>query len=258
MKAHLLMTAALAAPFFFVHVARADEPAVIVVQNDQPASAPMPAPAPYERTTHGTPGAYSDPNHGDDDDSDGPRARKGFQMSIRTGYALPMGSIYAGEKMSQGFGGQVPFLFDIGGKVHKYIFVGGYLGLNFGGCGDLVANDCAAVSFRIGGEIIGSFRPGAVVNPWLGYGIGIEVSGISANNGTSSLSLFAPEFGHFMGGVDFRVSRGFGIGPFVDFALGEYTSASATVNNVTQTGNLADQKTLHEWLTLGAKFTIFP
>ncbi|MEO7109637.1 MAG: hypothetical protein ABI183_04280 [Polyangiaceae bacterium] len=260
MKAHFFIAAAVAAPLFFVRGARADQPAV-VVENDQPAQTaptptpPPPPPAEYQRTTKGTPGAYSDP---DNDESDGPRARTGFQMSLRTGYALPMGSSVGGQKMSQDFGGQVPFLIDIGGKIHPNIFIGGNLGLNVGGCGDLVANDCATVSLRIGAEIIFSILPRNRVNPWVGYGIGLEASGISVNNGTQSISLFGPEYGHFLGGVDFRVNRVFGIGPFLDYGIGEYTSASVTANGITQDGTFTTGKTLHEWLTLGAKFTFFP
>ncbi len=61
-----------------------------------------------------------------------PPPRVGFQMDIRTGYALPMGTFAENVKMSDIASGQVPFIVDIGGKVIPELFIGGYLGLAFG------------------------------------------------------------------------------------------------------------------------------
>ncbi len=224
-----------------------------------PANQTPPPPAEYQRTTHGTAGAYSDPDS--DHASNAPRARTGFQLALRTGYAIPMGSAYNGVSQSDVYGGQVPFIVDIGGKIIPNLFIGGYLGLNIGGCGNQIQGSCASASFRIGAEIIYDIIPDGLVNPWIGYGIGIESSAVSANNGNSSISLFGPEFGHFTGGVDFRVSRVFGLGPVVDFGLGEYTSGSVTENggqNGDSVTSSIENKSLHEWLTVGAKFTFFP
>jgi hypothetical protein len=69
------------------------------------------------------------------------------------------------------------------------------------------------------------------------------------------------EFAHFMAGLDFRLTRVVGIGPFADFAIGQYsrTSSETTINGVTVKSDGDIQNTaLHEWLTIGAKFTIFP
>ena len=64
-----------------------------------------------------------------------------------------------------------------------------------------------------------------------------------------------------MAGADYRVSEVVCIGPFADFALGQYGSASleATRNGVSKksNGDLANPS-LHEWLTLGLKGTFFP
>src|SRR4051812_1724874 len=73
--------------------------------------------------------------------SGAPPARTGFQMALRTGYAVPMGNARGANPgstgsdlaMSDGFSGQVPIFIEIGGKVIPNLFVGGYLGLGFGG-----------------------------------------------------------------------------------------------------------------------------
>jgi hypothetical protein len=256
MKAHFTFCAAAASALFFVHSARADEPGV-VVETDPPAAMPAPtkpvdAPPPaYERTTHGTPGRI------DEDEGDGPRSRVGFQMAVRTGYQIPLGSAANQLKMSDAFGGQVPVILDIGGKPIPNLFIGGYLGLAFGGCGAQLqnTNGCLSDSLTIGAEVAYSFIPNSRFNPWIGYGIGLAASAIGANGQTVSLS--GVDIGHFMGGLDFRLTRGFGIGPFVDFGLGEYLSVTEDLGNGSVNGDV-NGKALHEWLLLGVKLTVFP
>lgn len=76
--------------------------------------------------------------------------------------------------------------------------------------------------------------------------------------GTSvTQSIAGPEFAHLMGGVDFRVSKVFGIGPFLDFSLGQYSSVGGSGGSSSTSADIKD-KALHQWLTLGGKFTFFP
>ncbi len=183
-------------------------------------------------------------------------ARTGFQMALRGDYAIPFGSTQSGLKQNEAFGGRItPFFFDIGYKPRRHFFVGGYFGFGIGGCGDAIPagnNGCGTVTARVGAEIIYGFLPAARLNPWVGYGIGIEWVGME---GTDAGSFFGPELGNFMGGFDVRVSRGLGLGPFVNFGIGEYTSITLPVDGPPQTHF---DKTLHEWLSLGVRFTILP
>ena len=57
-------------------------------------------------------------------------------------------------------------------------------------------------------------------------------------------------------GVDFRLTKIFGIGPFVDFSFGKYTNE--TIEPRAPAGDDIANKAMHEWLTLGAKFLFFP
>ncbi len=188
-----------------------------------------------------------------------PPPRVGFQMDIRTGYALPMGTFAENVKMSDIASGQVPFIVDIGGKVIPELFIGGYLGLAFGGAGgrqkDLCDNsdlDCTVFDIHFGAEAQYHILPGGPVNPWIGYGLGYESLGmsVSRNGTTTSSSVGGFEFARFMGGVDFRVTRVFGVGPFVDLSMATFSTAS---NGATIT-----EKGTHEWLTLGVRFVFFP
>lgn len=202
---------------------------------------------------------------------DAPKARTGFQLALRTGVSIPLGKVQEGEDVSDAFSPQVPLIVDIGGKIIPQLFLGAYLGIAFGGAAgqfsdacDRANLSCVAVGFRIGAQIQYHILPAAKLNPWIGYGIGYEavaLAGSRDDNNKFSAALGGVEYAHLMAGLDFRVSRGFGIGPFADFAIGEYSKSTieTTTNGQTtkQDGDLANTA-LHQWLTLGAKFTFFP
>ena len=71
------------------------------------------------------------------------------------------------------------------------------------------------------------------------------------------MSVGGFEYAHFMGGVDFRLNDGFGIGPVVDFSIGEYSHAHYDSGRTTTDEDIQNKAT-HEWLTLGVRFVFFP
>lgn len=190
-----------------------------------------------------------------------PPARRGFEMALRTGYSIPFGSASQGQKMSDFATGQVPLIVDVGGKVLPELFIGGYVGLAFGGeagaakqaC-DSNGGGCVNVAVTLVIEAQYHILPAGKVNPWLGYGIGIEsIAGSAGNNGGDTSGFTGWQYARFSGGVDFRLNRVFGVGPFVDLALGDYSKAdfNSTHLDIAQT-------TMHEWLTIGARFVFLP
>jgi hypothetical protein len=231
-----------------------------------PSAAPVAAPAPVAGPTSAqTPAARAETEAV----SEAPPARSGFQMAVRTGYSLPLGQVSGDANSGQSdiFGGHVPIMVDLGGKVSDHVFVGGYLGLGFGGAGNKLEPICSRsdvtciqVSLRIGAEIQYHFSPAERTNPWIGYGIGLESTGIGANSstGNATTTVVGPEFARFMAGVDFRLSPGFGIGPYADITLGQYSN-SATKNSigVNQSSDITNTA-LHEWLTFGIRGVVFP
>jgi len=199
-----------------------------------------------------------------------PAPRVGFQMDIRTGYSLPMGKANGPmpvvglpeQQLSDISSGQVPLFVDIGAKVIPELFIGGYFGLAFGGAGgttkaacELNRVDCLTVDVHFGVEAQYHILPAGQVNPWIGYGLGFEsfalgrsVGGVTVSEGYSGF-----EFARFMAGVDFRLSRVVGVGPFADLAMtsfGSYNPGSTSVS-LPETG-------VHEWLTLGVRVVFFP
>lgn len=197
-----------------------------------------------------------------------PRARVGFQMALRTGYAVPMGKLSdrSNADLSNFFSGQVPVFVEIGGKPNPHLFLGGYFGLGVGGAAGVqkdaceTANaSCVAVGLRLGAEIQYHILPEGSTNPWLGYGIGYESLAISGSAGgtTESVAVGGLEYAHLMGGVDFRLSHGFGLGPVVDFSVGQYSHARFESGSTTIDEDIQSQAT-HQWLTFGARFVFFP
>ncbi|WP_434041431.1 MULTISPECIES: hypothetical protein [Sorangium] len=202
---------------------------------------------------------------------DAPPAAKGFQMAVRSGYAIPMGDATGAgdDALSSTFGGQVPVLVELGARYSNNLFFGLYAGLGFGGPGSVadqtcISNgvSCSTQTFRIGPEMQVHLRPGSQVNPWLGYGIGLELATMSMSGpgGDVSMSLVGVEFAHLMAGVDFRLSRAFGVGPVFDLSLGQYSSVTTELDGVQMpaaSGQIAETG-LHAWMSLGARVVLFP
>lgn len=206
-----------------------------------------------------------------------PLARRGFQLAVQSGLALPMGDMTGagGDKLSNTFGNQVPVFVDVGMKLNEHFFVGGYVGMGFGGGGPGVGcgtdYNCFALTSRFGAQVQYHVLPAAKANPWFGLGIGLETASLLASarartdsygqplpkNADATLSAFGPEFARATAGLDLRISRGFGIGPVVQGAIAEYTSVNVEQGNVSTVGPLR-YKGVHEWVTFGARGVIFP
>lgn len=205
-----------------------------------------------------------------------PPAQQGFQMAFRTGFAIPLGAVAGSAPtdvladevaMSDLVAVHVPIIIDIGGKVSKNVFLGGYLGLSFGGAGgdaadtcDALNASCASAGFRFGAQVHYQFQPAEKMNPWIGYGIGFESLAFvqSRNDQEAALGVGGFEFAHLMAGLDFRLSHGFGIGPFVDFSMGSYSRFTFEADGLPDADGDIDETALHEWLMVGARFVILP
>jgi len=206
----------------------------------------------------------------DDEKSDAPKARTGFQMALRTGVAIPLGELEKDGKMSDFTGVQVPVIIDLGGKIIPNLFLGGYLGISVGGAAGKLADtcdkaslSCTSIGGRIGAQIQYHIIPEGKINPWIGYGIGYELLGVSGegNNVKLSAATAGIEFAHLMAGADFRISKGFGIGPFADFSIGQYSVAtveSTVAGKTTKRDGDIENTAIHQWLMLGARFVFFP
>jgi hypothetical protein len=229
------------------------QPNVTVVQTPAPVVTQAQGPQPY-------PAPEADPDAP-------PPARTGFQIALRTGYSVPFGHVAGDRTMSDMFTGQVPLFVELGAKVHRNVFVGVYTALSFGGAGDAFdkvcsgGDKCVGVGFRIGVEAQYHFRPAEKVNPWAGYGLGLESAAVGRSGGGNdqTTAVGGIEFARFSGGVDFRLSRVVAIGPALDVSLGRYTATSTDINGVKTDDTIpSNERRTHGWMTLGVRLTFLP
>ena len=210
--------------------------------------------------------------------SDGGRpARTGFQMAFRTGVAFPLGKATQapGDSLASRYSWQWPLQIDLGAKVTQHVHVGGYFTLAFGAEGDDAAieqycddddadleNDigCSAVGFRLGVQGQYHFRPDQTVNPWLGYGLGLEATtqvlqdtprGYEESTTSSGIT-----YAKLDAGLDFRLPVG--LGPYLEVAFGRFTKSSTRINGDSTFSGSIDERAWHAWFTLGVRLVVFP
>jgi opacity protein-like surface antigen len=202
-------------------------------------------------------------------------AKTGFQAHFRTGVSAPMGNASgdSGDKLARRYAWQIPFAVDLGAKVTRFVFVGGYLHLGVGAEGsdarveDLCDDDdedwendvsCSAVNVRLGIEAEYGFDPGGHVSPWLGYGFGMEAgvqsirdsTGYRENNTATGIT-----WAQLSGGLDVRNAVGWG--PFAELSLGRYMTTRTEVGGQHSTTDI-DDRAFHVWATLGMRLVVRP
>jgi len=209
-----------------------------------------------------------------------PEARTGFQMHFvpLTGVLFPFGGATSGrgDSLSSRYGWQwMPLELGLGAKLIDSLYLGGYLNVGVGWEGsDLrteahceAGNDavddvsCSAVSTRLGLELRYSFTPAESMNGWIGYGIGMTTGSQTISDAgrySETSTAQGIELGRLTGGLDFRASSGFGLGPFALVSLGRYMHQKTEINGVVTSSGSIDNPALHAWVSLGLRMVIFP
>jgi len=238
-----------------------------VARADGEPSSPRSAPPPYAGDPREAPPAYAyEPLP-----KPPPLGRRGFQAAIRSGVALPFGSakdnddvgIVGGRtSMSDLVGPQLALAADIGGKVNKWIFLGGYVDFGLGlAAGDLSAScdalrrDCRSFAFRLGAQIAYAIAPDERFNPWIRYGLGY--SSLTVGDDGADVTYRGFDFGRFAAGLDVRISRVVGVGPYVDFTVGKYASRRIETATDVVAGDISG-RAFHYWLTIGPRVVFLP
>jgi hypothetical protein len=181
-----------------------------------------------------------------------------------------------GDALSARYGWQwVPFEIGLGAKLLDELYIGAYFDVGVGYEGDDIktrrrcesGNDleddvsCSSATVHAGFEARYGFMADESMNVWLGYGAGITtasqtISDAGKYDETSTAQGF--EFARLSGGLDFRLSRGFGMGPFAVVSLGRYTHQRTEIRNVVTFSGDIDAPSTHAWASLGLRLVIFP
>jgi hypothetical protein len=106
-----------------------------------------------------------------------------------------------------------------------------------------------------------TFTPAESISGWVGYGLGITTASQTISDAgrySETSTANGLELARLTGGLDFRASRGFGLGPFALVSLGRYTHQKTEINNVVTNSSSIDNPALHAWVSVGLRMVIFP
>ena len=192
--------------------------------------------------------------------------------------SFPFGSASAGRGDTLGarYSTQwMPFELGLGAKIIDELYIGAYLNVGLGWEGSDIktegrceaGNDiqddvsCSTTSVHAGIEARYSITPAEWMSGWVGYGLGItsatqSISDAGRYDETSTAQGL--EFARLSGGLDFRFTRGFGMGPFALVQLGRYTHERTTIRNVTTFSGDIDNPAAHAWVSVGVRLVILP
>jgi outer membrane protein W len=179
-------------------------------------------------------------------------------LGVRLGFGFPIGKTTGEDSFK--FSNMVPIWLDLGYKFTPNLMVGLYGHYAFAGISDCYSNaECSAYVWRFGAQVQYEFSPEGTIDPWVGLGIGYEISGgkitVTADGESleSTFQLKGFEFANLQVGADYKVSPTVGVGPFVSFSLGRYASGEQTRPGLPTESGGVENKTMHEWLVLGVR-----
>ncbi|HMR74461.1 MAG TPA: OmpW family outer membrane protein [Polyangiaceae bacterium] len=175
-----------------------------------------------------------------------------IKIGLRVGYGLPLGDASKDNKLGDSISGIIPIWVDLGYMVTPNIMVGLYgqygiamLNSDIKDACDAANADCSAAAIRFGLQGQYHLSPAESLDPWFGLGIGYEMLNFKSPIGDANTTGL--EFLNLQAGANFKVADSIGVGPFVSFSLGQYSSVE---------GNDIPEKSMHQWLVLGVGGTL--
>ena len=66
------------------------------------------------------------------------------------------------------------------------------------------------------------------------------------------------ELARLSGGLDFRLKRGFGLGPYAMVSIGRYLRQHTEIRNVETSSSSIGSPATHAWIGIGLRMVIFP
>ncbi|WP_342375427.1 porin family protein [Myxococcus stipitatus] len=204
------------------------------------------------------------------DDGGGSSEGGGFALGLRAGLGIPFGKFTSAEsnttsnKVSDSFSAAIPLQVEAGYFFNPNIYVGAYFQYGIlslkDDCPDQV--DCSASQLRFGANVAYHFQATPKIDPWVGLGIGYEIASqtTSATVGNTDIEATASvkglEFISGQGGVDFRITPSFSVGPYVTYTLGQYSSVTISGEGGGSSSDETEdieEKAMHSWLYGGVR-----
>jgi len=202
-------------------------------------------------------------------------AKRGIEVGARMGVGGAAGpALYSdrnqqNEQLTDSGHIVVPVFVDIGYRVTKHVYFGGFgegawAAPKSGAksfCPDN-ADDCSIRHYVVGGQVRYHFTPDRRFDPSLGLGLGYQwlTESVTAGPVNSSRTFRGMEWitATFTG--DYAVAPGVVLGPYITTALGQYTRFSSDVTGAgplsgSRSGSIDDvgEKRWHVWASLGIR-----
>ncbi|HET7546081.1 MAG TPA: hypothetical protein VFK05_39705 [Polyangiaceae bacterium] len=175
-----------------------------------------------------------------------------FEIGGRVGYAMPIGSLSSSTKLNDVFTGTIPGVLDLWARIPGGFAIGGYFGLAAGIQGhalDSCAN-CSALDFRAGLQAAKHFKDTAILDPWVGIGIGWEWASVSQIFHTQGVEFTSDST--YSAFPELSAHAGLDIGGET-VAFGPYVSISyAPFNKVKSTLSCSDIRCTNENIVTGS------
>jgi outer membrane protein W len=170
------------------------------------------------------------------------------------GFGIPLGKT-TGDDTALEFSNKFPIWLDLGYRITPSILVGLYGQYAPATLKCPTGFFCSGASvMRFGVQFLYGFAPDATFAPWAGLGVGYEIANATLTNAgvERKFDLKGVEFLNLQAGADYMVSKSVGIGPFLSFSLGRYSTGSFEFEGRTESGGIG-KKEFHEWLVLGVR-----
>jgi outer membrane protein W len=203
----------------------------------------------------------------------------GVAVGVRVGGAIPFGNSDAEDTMSNAQRAMLPVWFDAGYRFNRHIYLAVFYqyGVTFpasNSCGTGPATQaqlptldpaviqsngqttCDGRDQRFGLELHYHFTPKEFVDPWIGLGLGYEVSTLDYSTGASASASSFQASGPMVDlqlGLDLRFSKLIPFGPFIDLSLSEFGTESYYDANGASTGPVTFNTSVHGWATFGLR-----
>lgn len=207
---------------------------------------------------------------------------EGIEVGVRTGYVLPLGSLVANTNLSDTTTGVFPIWVDAGYRFPQ-VFLGAYLQYGWGimaqggaagtayianggsraetsKCGSL-GQTCSGSDVKYGLQVQYHFASDRRFDPWVAYGVGMEILGVDAHGNafgrsdfphvSSTIAFTAWSPAVIQVGADYKLPY-MGVGPFVMLDVSRFVSASLSDSAVSASETIRNAAA-HEWLTFGLR-----
>ena len=190
----------------------------------------------------------------------------GLEVGLRSGYAIPLGAAVGGGTggsgdLSKVYNGVIPIWVDAGYRLNPNMMIGAFFQYGIGLVNTSNAPECktpgvscSGNDLKFGAQFHYHLMPEQTIDPWGGIGIGYEIANLSESSGGASAgeSFSGFQFVDLQLGADYKAMPNLGIGPFVDFSLGQFSNCSVSGGGAGTTCKI-QQTAMHEWFTIGIR-----